>query len=692
LRLLSLRPRLFTSILLLLSMSLPLYAVDPAKNLSPRYRHWINEEVNYIIESEERKQFLSLSSDAERDNFIKLFWDARNPSPGSDVNEYREEHYRRLAYANQYFGNIGAQDGWRTDRGHMYIVLGEPKQKANYPESHNVRPLQIWFYEGANPALPSHFYVVFYKRSIGEDYTLYSPYQDGPSRLVTGLEGKNDQKNNLDIIKRSLGNEVARTAISLLPTEPVDLNDYSPSMQSDVLLSTIKGLADNPLTKEMLAQRRGNERVTTSIFLGANTAVLQPAVFRDSSGRMTVHYLISYARPEQGIVGFLSDKRMGYSLTLQTSVLTKDGKPIYVQNERLTGAVNESQAAMARSKRFGAESRVPLAPGDYQIVATLTNDLNHQAVRERTEISVPDPARMTFGLSKVLVFSPQPPVRDPGESLPFSVSGLRFVPKGVQQTSLHPGEPLRLLFQIWSKPSDPATREGHRVKVHYVYGTMQAGQQTHQEDEEIDAANFDASGTMLTGRTLSTDGLGFGNYRVVITATDDMTQQKAYANMTFHISSDSETTDLWTAYDAIADSKRGNAIDDYKRGLSASAQGANDAATSWFERALADDSQYIPALTRLVDLLAQTGRSKDIAVLSAKVDMSHELSQQTAIQMSQANAQVGDYPQATKILEYEMGFQPPSSELYLALADVYQRQGNVAKAEDFKRQAAKLMN
>jgi GWxTD domain-containing protein len=692
LRLLSLRPRLLSSILLLLSLSLSLHAVDPTKNLSPRYRHWINEEVNYIIESEERKQFLVLSSDAERENFIKLFWEARNPSPGSDVNEYREEHYRRLAYANQYFGNINAQDGWRTDRGHIYIVLGEPKQKANYPESHNVRPLQIWFYEGANPALPSHFYVVFYKRSIGEDYTLYSPYQDGPSRLVTGLEGKNDQKNNLDIIKRSLGNEVARTAISLLPTEPVDLNDYSPSMQSDVLLSTIKGLADNPLTKETLAQRRGNERVTTSIFLGANTAVIQPAVFRDNDGRMTVHYVISYARPEQGIVGLMPDKRTGYSLTLQTSVLTKDGKPIYVQNERLTGIVNESQAAMARSKRFGAESRVPLASGDYQIVATLTNDLNHQAVRERTEISVPDPARATWGLSKVLVFSPQPPVRDPGGSLPFSVSGLRFVPKGVQQTSLHPGEPLRVLFQIWSKPSDPATREGHKVKVHYVYGTMQAGQQTHQEDEEIDAANFDASGTMLTGRTLSTEGLAVGNYRLVITATDDTTQQKAYANLTFHVSGDSEMTDLWTAYDAIADSKRGNAIDDYKRGLSAAAQGSSDAATSWFERALADDPQYIPALTRLVDLLAQTGRSKEIAALSAKVDMSHEMSQQTAIQMSQANARVGDYPQATKILEYEMGFQPPSSELLLALADVYQRQGNVAKAEDFKRQAAKLTN
>ncbi|WP_035359464.1 hypothetical protein [Edaphobacter aggregans] len=338
---------------------------------------------------------------------------------------------------------------------------------------------------------------------------------------------------------------------------------------------------------------------------------------------MTVHYLFAYGRPEQGIVGALPDKRMGYSLTLQTSVLTKDGKPVYEQNERLAGVVNESQTVAARSKRFGAESRVPLAPGEYQLVATLTNDLNHLAVRQRTEITVPDPAQTAFALSRIMIFSPQPPVRDPDGGLPFSVSGLRFVPKGVQQTSLHPGEPLRLLFQLWTKPFDPATREGRKVKVHYVYGTMQTGQQTHQEDEEIDAANFDASGTLLTGRTLSTEGLAMGNYRVVITAIDETTQQKAYANLTFRIAADTETTDVWTAYEATADARRGRAIDDYKRGLSAEMQGSTDGAITWFERSVADDPRYVPALTRLVDLLAQSGRSKDIAALSGKVEMTH---------------------------------------------------------------------
>jgi GWxTD domain-containing protein len=683
--------RLLTFAFLVFASSM-LHAVDQTKNLSPRYRHWISEEVPYIIQTEERKEFLALASDTERDNFIKAFWDARNPNPGSGTNEYKEEHYRRLAYANQYFGNMEAQDGWRTDQGHIYIVLGAPEQRASYLAARNVRPMVIWFYQAKSPALPTHFYIVFYKRSIGEDFTLYSPYQDGPSRLVTGLEGKNVQKNNLDIIKRSLGDEVARTTISLIPSEPVDLSDYTPSMQSDVLLSTIKGLPDNPLTKELINQRRANERVTTNIFLGSNSAVLQAAVFRDVTGRMTVHYLFSYERPEQSILGSLPDRHLGYSLTLQTSVLTLDGRSVYEQNEKLTSAVNDSQAAAARGKRFGAESRVPLAPGQYQLVATLTNDFNHLAVRQRAQITVPDPAQTPWSVSKVLIFSPQPPARDPNGTLPFSIAGLRFVPRGVQQVSLHPGEPLRLLFQLWSKPSDPASRKAHGVKVHYVYGTMQAGQETHQEDEEIDATNFDASGTLLTGRTLSTEGLSTGNYRVVITATDETTQQKAYASLNFHITSEGEVTELWTAYDATAEGGRGNAIDDYKRALSAVTVAQNANAILWLQRSLADDPTYVPALTKLVDLLSQGNKYKEVAELSAKHPVTHEVGQQTAILMSQANAQIGDFPIAMRILEQELQFQPPSADLYLALANVYEKQGNSSKAEDYKRQAAKLAN
>jgi hypothetical protein len=77
----------------LLLVGLPLSSRSQStKNLSPEFRHWINEEVPYIITSEEKKQFLSLANDTERDNFIKNFWAARNPDPSSEINSYKEEH------------------------------------------------------------------------------------------------------------------------------------------------------------------------------------------------------------------------------------------------------------------------------------------------------------------------------------------------------------------------------------------------------------------------------------------------------------------------------------------------------------------------------------------------------------------------------------------------------------------------
>jgi GWxTD domain-containing protein len=683
---------LFLPLLFVLFCPSTLRASDPTKSLTATYRHWINEEVPYIISTDERKAFLALKSDGERDAFIKTFWDIRNPSPGTDRNVYREEHYRRLAYANQFFGNIKAKDGWRTDQGHMYIVLGEPKQRANYPETRNVRPITIWFYQAENPALPSHFYIMFYKRSIGEDFSLYSPYQDGPSRLVTGLEGKNDQANNIDIIKRSLGDEVARTTLSLIPTEPVNLQDYAPSMQSDVMLSTIKGLADSEITKEMLSERKAIERVTTNVYLGTNSAALQTAVFQDSAGHMNVDYLLSYDRPEQGIIGSLDNKREGYSLTLRSSVLTLEGKSIYEQVEQLQGAVTDSVANSARKKRFGAESRVPLAPGRYELIATLTNNLTKSVVREQSEVTVPDPALANWSISKVLAFSPQPPVHDPKGGLPFSIAGMRFAPRGIQQIVLHPGEEVRLIFQLWSKPSEPAARKGQKIKIHYVVGAALSGQEAHQEDEELDAASFNASGTLLTGHTLSTEAMPSGNYRVVITATDEASHQKAYATVGFHISSPDEITDLWTAYGVFDDSDRGKAIEEYKRSLSAAMQGGSEKAISSLQDSLGHDPTYAPALGKLVDLLSQGSQYKRIAELSAKYPVSKEMSHQTAILMSQAHAQLGDFPAATHILEAELQFQPKSAEVYLALANVYEKQGNLSKAEDYKRQAAKLAN
>ena len=101
-------------------------ADDRLDQLSPAHREWIEEEVVYIISSEERDAFLDLESQEEREAFIGAFWRRRDPDPLTPVNEFREEHYRRIEHAKRYLGRESAVPGWLTDRGKMYIILGEP--------------------------------------------------------------------------------------------------------------------------------------------------------------------------------------------------------------------------------------------------------------------------------------------------------------------------------------------------------------------------------------------------------------------------------------------------------------------------------------------------------------------------------------------------------------------------------------
>src|SRR5260221_2006131 len=101
------------------------------QELSKPYKKWLDEDVVYIITDEERAAFRQLSNDEERDNFIEAFWQRRDPTPDTEENEYKEEHYQRIAYANEHFP--AGVPGWRTDRGRIYIVFGKPDEIESHP-------------------------------------------------------------------------------------------------------------------------------------------------------------------------------------------------------------------------------------------------------------------------------------------------------------------------------------------------------------------------------------------------------------------------------------------------------------------------------------------------------------------------------------------------------------------------------
>ncbi len=101
------------------------------QELKGPYKKWLNEDVAYIITDDERKAFMSLSNDEEREAFIENFWRRRNPNPDSPDNEFRDEYYRRIQYANDHYA--AGKPGWKTDRGHIYITWGPPDSIDSHP-------------------------------------------------------------------------------------------------------------------------------------------------------------------------------------------------------------------------------------------------------------------------------------------------------------------------------------------------------------------------------------------------------------------------------------------------------------------------------------------------------------------------------------------------------------------------------
>jgi GWxTD domain-containing protein len=99
--------------------------------LSKTYKKWLDEDVRWIITDEEQKAFKLLSNDEERDQFIEAFWQRRDPTPDTIENEFKEEHYRRMAYANEHFA--AGIPGWKTDRGRIYVMYGPADEIESHP-------------------------------------------------------------------------------------------------------------------------------------------------------------------------------------------------------------------------------------------------------------------------------------------------------------------------------------------------------------------------------------------------------------------------------------------------------------------------------------------------------------------------------------------------------------------------------
>jgi len=135
------------------------------------YDRWLNEEVVYIVTDQERAAFKKLTTDEEREKFVYQFWERRNPNPGSPENEFKKEHYRRLAWANEHFASD--RPGWKTDRGHLYIIYG-PADEVDASPSGPPYPVERWRYKHIE-GLGSNVVFKFIDTKGTGEYQLMSP-------------------------------------------------------------------------------------------------------------------------------------------------------------------------------------------------------------------------------------------------------------------------------------------------------------------------------------------------------------------------------------------------------------------------------------------------------------------------------------------------------------------------------------
>lgn len=427
-----------------------------------------------------------------------------------------------------------------------------------------------------------------------------------------------------------------------------------------------------------------------SVFTGGDDSTVNYDSFRDDRGRMTLSYLLSKQFADPHLVGTRKDGSTYYDLTLRTNVLTAGGKPVYAQEDLLTGNLTPAQAEVARKKRFCAEARLPLVPGNYIVVTTLTNRVDGTASRQRSSVTVPAIKSQGIALSGLLAYTTPAAVPDPKDELPFSGSHFRFTPRGAQNVYISQGERLPVVFQLWLNPKSAETPAPQKIHLHYVFGSVAVSHdEATQENEDVDAENRDDAGNLLTGHTLDTSSLPPGAYQVVVGATPEGEQRTAYATLNLHVAPAADYVGTWTAYGSA--DPGGEALDDLKRGLSAEAQGADADAEAAYGRALAESPGYMRPLDNLAALLAREGATDRLAALSKLPILEKTAaSPGTLLLIAQALDKNGNPKAIVKMLEAQIALQPPSVDLYTVLADACQATGNKNRADELRNLAANL--
>jgi GWxTD domain-containing protein len=355
-------------------------------DLAERYKKWLDEEVVYIIVPLEKEVFLQLKTDRERDLFIEAFWKHRDPTPGTPENEFKNEHYRRINYANHFFGRGTPKPGWRTDRGRVYIILGEPNDVEQFEGKTATYPSVVWFYQGKTPlGLPPGFNLVFFQEGGVGEYRLYSPLKDGPQALLISYWG--DPADYVQAYEQLLEAEpnLAQVSLSLIPGEG---GIYGrPSLSSDLLIQKVESTPTREIedryAQKFLQYKDIVEVEYSANYIGNDSLV---KVIRDPSGLYFVHYAIE---PE---ILSVSQYENTYStnLKLNGTVADSEGRTIHQFEWEIPLRFDQEQMRNVMVRPFSIRDMFPLIPGEYKLSILVKNEVSKEFTSLERNLIIPE--------------------------------------------------------------------------------------------------------------------------------------------------------------------------------------------------------------------------------------------------------------------------------------------------------------
>ena len=514
--------------IILVGSSLPGFAQDPRQSQDPMdkprnvkpelkkaYKDWLDKDVAYIISSEEKKAFKKLATDDEREQFIGEFWRRRDPDPDTDENEYKEEYYERIAYANEHFAS--GIPGWKTDRGRIWIMYGKPHERETHPMGGSYErpsyegggntstyPFEIWFYRHL-PGVGSGIEIEFVDPTGSGEYRIARNPNEKDALLhipgagltlseQLGLSDKGDRIAGFGSPGNPQYTREQDSPFSRLQML-ADLN-RAPQIKFNDLASAVNTgvIEDNPLNFDVRVDffRQSDERVITALTIQTDNKDL---VFQDSGGLQQARINIF------GRITSVAGRRAG---TFEDPVIT---------------TATQAELNDAKDRKSAYQKAVPLAPGTYKVDVIVRDVASGATGVQHIGFTVPkyDPQKLSTSTlvlaAKLETFVDQPAVGQ------FVIGQTKVIPNvsGIYRR----GQPVGVYMQVYNAGIDQTTL---RPSVDAEYVLTKDGKEVGKQTE--DWRGLSDSGQRLTlARLIDTRGLNPGDYELAIRLRDRVSGQ-----------------------------------------------------------------------------------------------------------------------------------------------------------------------